>query len=233
MNEWINSILVSDQTGIIILVALFLMGIISVFTCPCNFAVIGMVLGYTGTISTSSRIKNVVLSSLFFLLGTMVAMCLLGSLIVFAGNFISDAMGDFWKIGIGFICIFFGVYVLDIFPFKLRHLKYNLKKKSNNISGAILFGFIVGSLTSLGTLCCNPIFPIVVAASLVIESKLWSFLLLLTYAFGFGAMLAAIMMGLGFGIGKMSKLLTKSAEIIKYASGILLIILGFYLIITA
>ena len=71
MSEWINSILNTDQTGIIALVAVFLLGVISVFTCACNFAVIGTVAGYSGTLGATSKSKTVIASNLFFLLGTV------------------------------------------------------------------------------------------------------------------------------------------------------------------
>ena len=233
MNEWINSIVISDQIGIVTLVAVCLLGVISVFTCACNFAVLGIVAGYTSTLEAIGKAKTVLFTSLFFFLGTIVAMCVLGCVIVFASEFISDAMGDYWRIGMGIILILFGTYILDIFPFKIHHFTFNFKHKRDGITGGILFGFVVGTLTSLGTLCCNPIFPMIVAASIVTGSKLWSFLMLLAYAFGFGATLASIMLGFGMGIGKLSKLLSKSAKIIKYAGGIILIVLGFYFIITA
>jgi len=47
-----------------------------------------------------------------------------------------------------------------------------------------------------------------------------------------GSILAVAMLGIGLGIGKLSKLLTKSATVIKYAGGITLVILGFYFILT-
>jgi cytochrome c biogenesis protein CcdA len=232
MNEWLNSILSADQTGIIALAAVFLLGVVSVFTCACNFAVIGTVAGYTGTLGATGKTKTAVVCSLFFLLGTVVAMPILGCVIGFVSEFISVSMGSYWKIVAGVILIFFGAYILDILPFKIPGVAYNFQSKKGRAAGAILFGFVVGSLTSLGTLCCNPIFPIVVAASLVTGSTLWGFALLLTYALGFGSMLAAAMLGIGLGIGKLSKLLTKSAVVIKYAGGITLIILGFYFILT-
>ena len=232
MNEWINSILSSDQTGIIALVAVFLLGMVSVFTCACNFAVIGTVAGYTGALGATGKTKTVVVCSLFFLLGTVVAMSVLGCIIGFAGELISATTGNYWKIGAGIILILFGTYMLDILPFKIPGMSLNFQTQKSGITGAIIFGFVVGSLTSLGTLCCNPIFPIVVAASLVTGSTLWGFILLLTYALGFGATLAAAMLGVGLGIGKLSKWLTKSAVFIKYAGGITLIVLGFYFIIT-
>jgi cytochrome c biogenesis protein CcdA len=47
---------------------------------------------------------------------------------------------------------------------------------------------------------------------------------------GYGATLAAGMLGIGLGVGKLSKWLNKSAVVIKYVGGITLIVLGFYLI---
>jgi len=232
MQEWINSVLSSDQAGIIALAAVFLLGVISVFTCACNFAVIGAVAGYTGALGATGKTKKVVVCSLFFLLGTVVAMSILGCIIGFAGEFIGAALGNYWKIAAGVILILFGVYILDILPFKIPGMSFNFQSKKSGITGAVLFGFVVGTLTSFGTLCCNPIFPIVAAASLVTGSTLWGFALLLTYALGFGATLAAAMLGIGLGIGKFSKLLTKSTVVIKYAGGITLIVLGFYFLIT-
>jgi cytochrome c biogenesis protein CcdA len=232
MNEWINSMLSTDQTGIIALVAVFLLGVVSVFTCACNFAVIGTVAGYTGALGATGKTKTVVASSLFFLIGTVIAMSALGFIIGFAGELISASMGNYWKIGAGIILILFGIYMLDILPFKIPGVSLNYQSKKSGIAGAVLFGFIVGSVTPLATLCCNPIFPIVAAASLVKGSTLWGFFLLFTYALGFGATLAAGMLDIGLGIGKLSKWLTKSTVIIKYAGGITLIVLGFYFIIT-
>ena len=232
MQEWLTSIANSEQTGIIALITVFLLGVISVFTCSCSFAVLGVVGGYTGTVSATEKTKTVVVSSLFFLVGVVVAMSALGFIIGFAAELISATTGNYWKIGAGIILIFFGVYILDIVPFKIPGVSINYQNKKNGIAGAVLFGLIVGSLTSLGTLCCNPIFPIVVAASLVKGSSFWGFILLFTYSLGFGSTIAAAMLGVGLGIGKISKLLSKSAVVIKYAGGITLIVLGFYFIIT-
>jgi cytochrome c-type biogenesis protein len=232
MTEWINSLLSSDQTGIIALVAVFLLGVVSVFTCVCNFAVIGAVAGYTGTLGATGKRKTVIVSSLFFLIGIVVSMSMLGVIIGFASEFISASMGSYWKIVAGVILILFGTYMLDILPFKINGVPLNFQSKKGGIVGAILFGFIVGSITSLATLCCNPIFPIIVAASLVTGSSFWGFILLFIYALGFGATLAVGMLGVGLGIGKLSNVLSKSAVVIKYLGGITLIVLGFYFIIT-
>ena len=232
MQEWINSVLSTDHAGITVLIAVFLLGVISVFTCACNFTAIGAVAGYTGTLGATGKTKTVVISSLFFLLGTVVALSAIGCLIGYASEFINASLGNYWKIAAGIISILFGVYILDILPFKLPGISVNFQNKKGGIAGAIIFGFIIGGVTSFGSLCCNPIFPIVMAASFVKGSTLWGFFMLFSYALGYGIILAAAMLGIGLGLGKISKLLSKFAVVLKYVGGITLIILGFYFLIT-
>jgi len=232
MHEWINSVLSSDHAGIIALIAVFLLGVISVFTCACNFAVLGVLGGYTGALSATSKTKTIVVSSVFFLLGTVIALSAVGCLIGFAGEFVNATMGNYWKIAAGIIAIFFGVYTLDILPFKIGSLTPNFQSNKGGMAGAVLFGFVMGGATSLGSLCCNPIFPVVMGASFLKGSALWGFALLFFYALGYGVTLATAMLGVGLGLGKISKILAKSAVVIKYVGGIALIIFGFYLLVT-
>jgi len=232
MNEWINSVLSSDQVGIIAFPAVFLLGAISVFSCACNFAVISAMAGYTGTLEATGKTKTVMVSSLFFLLGTVVALSAVGYIIGFASEFIGASMESYWKIALGVILILFGVYTLDMLPFKIPGISINVQSTKSGIAGAILFGFLVGGVASLGSICCNPVFPIIIAASLVKGSTVWVFFLLFFYALGYGAVLAATMLGAGLGLGKISKMLSKFATVIKYAGGITLLVIGFYFLIT-
>jgi cytochrome c biogenesis protein CcdA len=96
----------------------------------------------------------------------------------------------------------------------------------------MLFGFIMGGAITLSNLCCNPIFPIVMGASFLKGSTLWGFFMMFFYALGYGATIAAMMLSIGLGLGKLSKLLSKFAIVIKYTGGITLIVLGFYLLLT-
>jgi cytochrome c biogenesis protein CcdA len=232
MQEWINSVLSADQAGVIVLAAVFLLGAISVFTCACSFAVIGAVAGYTGTLGATGKTKTVITSSLFFFLGYLVAMSALGCVIGFAGELVSASLGNYWKIASGIILIFFGVYTLDILPFKIPGISLKSQNKQSGIAGAALFGFSLGGVTSLSALCCNPVFPIIMAASFTQGSMFWGFLMLFFYAVGHGVMYVAAMIGVGLGLGKISKIFSKFAVFIKYAGGITLIILGFYFLLT-
>jgi cytochrome c biogenesis protein CcdA len=232
MGEWINTVIGSDQAGIVVLAAVFLLGIISVFTCACNFAVLGVIGGYTGALGATGKTKKVVVSSLFFLIGTVIALSAVGCLIGFASELVSATMGNYWKIGAGIIAIFFGVYTLDLLPFKIGSITPNFQSKRSDVVGAMLFGFVMGGATSLGSLCCNPIFPVVMGASFLKGSTLWGLAMLFFYSLGYGATIAVAMLGVGLGLGKISNLLSKFATVIKYVGGITLIVLGFYLIFT-
>jgi len=56
--------------------------------------------------------------------------------------------------------------------------------------------------------------------------------MLLTFSLGYGLPLAAAMVGVGMGFGKISKAVNRFGTIMKYAGGIALIAIGFYLLIT-
>jgi cytochrome c biogenesis protein CcdA len=70
------------------------------------------------------------------------------------------------------------------------------------------------------------------AVSFVKSSTLWGFSMLFSYSLGYGIILAAAMLGVGLGLGKISQLLSKFSVVIKYAGGITLIVLGFYFLLT-
>ncbi|HNW90056.1 MAG TPA: cytochrome c biogenesis protein CcdA [Bacteroidales bacterium] len=232
MNEWIQTILSSDQAGISVLAAVFLLGVIGVFSCACNYAVIGTVAGYTGSIGSTGRKKTVVLSSMFFLLGTVISMSIIGLFIGFTGEFISNSIGSYWKIAAGVISILFGLYTVGLFPFKIPGISINVHNHKSGIFSAVIFGLAIGGVSSLCGLCCSPFFPVIMAASFIKGNAVWGFLMLLSYALGYGLTLAAAMLGLGLGLGKISTSLSRFANVLKYIAGILMIAIGFYFLIT-
>ena len=230
--EWINQVLASDQAGITVLLAVFLMGIVSVASCGCNFATLGIIAGYSSTLGSAGKSKVVVWSGVFLLLGTIVSMVAIGALIGYAGEIINNSFGNYWKIIAGLVSIIFGLYALDLMPFKVPGFSYNPKNPKGNMLSAIFFGFAIGGLSSACSLCCNPLFPIVLAASFVKGNMLWGVLMLLSFSLGYGLPLAAAMVGVGLGLGKISKIITKFGNIMKYAGGIAMIALGFYFLIS-
>lgn len=232
MQEWINSILITDEISAVVILAVFLLGVISVFSCACNFAIIGSVAGYSGTLGSTANKKTIITSSIFFLLGIVLAMSIMGCLVGYVGGFFIETLGSYWKVGVGIVLILFGIYILDVLPFKVPALSYNFENKRAGIIGAIIFGITIGGFTALSNICCNPVYPIVMAAIFVKGNIFWGLFMLLFYSLGYGGVLAMTMLGAGLGIEKVSNLLSKSAVFIKYAGGTTLILFGFYFLLT-
>jgi len=232
METWISQVLSNDHASIIVLVAVLLMGILSVFTCACNFAIIGVVAGYSGASSTRGKTSSLFLKGFAFLLGTIISMSVIGVLFGFAGKWVSDSLGSYWKIAAGLVAILFGLYSMELLPFKLPGISLHAKDAQQNTFSAIIFGLTVGGLSAACNSCCNPFFPVILAASFVNGSAWWGFMMLTTFAFGFGLPLAAMIVGVSLGLGRISRTLTVIVSIVKYIGGITLIIFGFYLLLT-
>jgi cytochrome c biogenesis protein CcdA len=230
VDTWINQVLTNEHASVMILIAVFVMGFISVFTCACNFAIIGVVAGYSGASSTARISGILVWKGIAFLLGTIIAMASIGALFGFAGDRISDSLGNYWKIAAGLVAILFGLYSLDLVPFKFPGISISPDESHQNVYSAMVFGLVVGGLSSACNTCCNPFFPVILAASFVKGSVLWGMVMLTAFALGFGIPLTAMIIGVSLGVGKISKVLTKVVSFIKYLGGIALIVFGFYLI---
>ena len=232
METWIQQVLSSDQAGFTVLTAVLLLGVVSVFTCACNFSIIALVAGYSGTTSSAGKPKSVIWSGLFFLIGMIVSMSVIGAIIGFASELISNSFGNYWKIAAGLISIFFGLLSMDFLPFKMPGISIIPKTPKGGIISSIVFGLTIGGLTLACGSCCNPVFPIVLAVSFVKGSMIWGIMLMFTYAAGYGLTFSGILIAIGLGFGKASKSFNKFGTIMKYTGGIIMIVIGFYLLIT-
>lgn len=232
MEEWIQHILSSDQAGYTVLSAVFLFGLISVFTCGCNFSIIAIVAGYSGTIGSSGKSKAVILNGLLFFTGMVISMAVIGAIIGYASELISTSFGNYWKIAVGLISIIFGLFTMELLPFKMPSITISPTNGKTGVFSSVIFGLTIGGLTLASNSCCNPVFPIVIAVSFVKGSVIWGILLMSAYAIGYGLTFTAILIGIGLGFGKTSRTFTKLGNVLKYTGGIIMIVVGFYLLIT-
>ena len=232
MNTWIHQVLSNEHATITALIAVFLMGMISVVTCGCNFAILGVVAGYSGASSATDKSKTVWLRGIAFLLGGIISMATIGALFGYASSLISTSFGNYWKIAAGLIAILFGLYSMNLLPFKLPCLSIKKDHTSQGIIAAIFFGLAIGGLSTALNSCCNPIFPVILAASFVKGSAVWGLMMLTAFAIGYGLPLAAAIIGFGLGLGKISKTLSVVGTVVTYIGGITLLALGFYFLIT-
>ena len=232
METWIHQVLNSGQAGFTVLIAVFFLGMIGVLTCGCNYAVFAVVAGYSGTMAADGKGKNVIWSGIAFLFGAIIAMAIIGGIMGYAGGLISKSIGNYWRIAAGLVCILFGLYSIDILPFKVPSISINTENRKTGIFSAIIFGLTIGGLFSALNTCCNPLFPIILAASFVKGSSVWGMTMLTVFALGYALPLAVAIVGVRFGLGKVSSAVSKLGTTIKYIGGILLIFMGFYFLIT-
>jgi cytochrome c-type biogenesis protein len=232
METWVHQVLNSGQAGITVLIALFFLGMIGVLTCGCNYAIFAVVAGYSGSQESGSKLKTVLGSGIAFLVGAIIAMAVIGALFGYAGDWIGTRFGNYWKIAAGIICIFFGLWSMDFLPFRLPSFSVKSENRKEGILPAIIFGLTVGGISTAFNTCCNPLFPIVLAASFVKGSALWGLTMLSVFALGYALPLAVAIVGVRLGVGKLSKTISGIGKTIQYAGGILLIAMGFYFLIT-
>jgi cytochrome c biogenesis protein CcdA len=232
MESWIQQVLGSGQAGIAVLPAVFLLGMIGVVTCGCNYAIFAMIAGYSGSLKTSGRTRSAIWSGITFLIGAVVSMAAIGALFGYAGGLVGDSFGTLWKIAAGLICVFFGLNSMNLLPFRVPSFSIKHEGLNTGILSAILFGLAVGGLSTAFNTCCNPIFPIILAASFVKGSTFWGLLMLSVFALGYAFPLALGMVGLKLGLEKVSGGMSKLGNVVKYTGGILLLVMGFYFLIT-
>jgi cytochrome c biogenesis protein CcdA len=227
ITEWVRTVF--EQTGFrpVVLPLAFLLGLVSaVASACCTLPVLGAIVGYSGTQKRSGHRSNL-LAALFFMLGTVAAMVVLGSVAGFVGQVAQSMLGKYWKIFAGLIAIFVGLGALNLLPFKLskRETSENKSKPEGLIAAAVV-GFIMGGGVSVCSLACNPGIYIVLGVAVLQGYTLWAMAILAAYAIGFSLPLAAIMLGVSFGS---SAIKAKKAEVaIRITGGALLIVAGFY-----
>ena len=55
MTEWVNQVLIGEHTGILVLLAVFSLGLASTFTSCCNPAILAGLAGYSGDGAQEAR----------------------------------------------------------------------------------------------------------------------------------------------------------------------------------
>jgi cytochrome c biogenesis protein CcdA len=227
MQEWINQTLESGTFSLAVLSAAFLLGLISSIACACcTLPVLGAVVGYSGTRKETGW-RATLLAGLFFMLGTIIATVVLGSVAGFIGQVAQSTLGKYWKLFAGLVVIIFGLGTLRLLPFKLpKRQAPESKSRPRGLFAAAAFGFVVGGGIGLCSLPCNPGIFIVLGVAVLQGYTLWTIAILIAYAVGFSLPLAAIMLGASF--GKMVARAKTAVTAIRIVAGVLLIAAGFY-----
>jgi len=210
-SEWIKAAFENVGLGPMALPLALLLGLLSaVAAACCTLPVLGAIVGYSGTRKTSNSRTNL-LGAFFFMLGTIIALLILGSVA-------------------GFVAIIMGLATLKLLPFKLPQERAEIRSQPRGFWGAALFGLVMGGAVSVCSLACNPGIFIILGVAVLQGYTLWMFGVLVAYSIGFSLPLTALMLGASFG---RSAITAQKAEVgIRTAAGVLLIAVGFYFLST-
>lgn len=224
-----NSLQQASTQPLGLLLALTL-GVLSAATSSCcALPSLGIMIGYSGAKETSGKRLSFKLA-LFFTLGTIMSLLIIGGATGLVGKVANVSLGRYWTIFAGIALIFFGLAALNILPFKISFGKFENIKKRLDTSGVILSGLILGGLISITALCCNPGIFVVIGVAMIQKQILHAILLLFMFAIGFSLPLGAIVFGISL---SKALFLPKKAEIItRWVAGGILLVVGFYFLIT-
>ncbi len=231
MQEWINAVLGSTGFSFSVLPAAFLFGILSAASSCCNLAVLPAIAAYSGTQAGRKR-REVLLAGAFFMIGTIVALAFLGAVTALISQVLASSLGRYWQLFAGVLCVVFGLLVLDLLPFKLPKIGSSGGAALAGPWGAMLFGLALGGATTSCSVGCNPVLLVALGAAALKGQTLWGAAVLAMFALGHSLPMAAAIVGLGLGVGKLESIAAKVTPVVKWASGILLIAVGFYLLAT-
>lgn len=232
MVEWSAEILKSSAFSLAVFPAAFLLGLMGSVTSCCNVPLLGAVAAYSGTVGQGSDRRALVVAGLFFMLGTVGAFAALGAVSGFVGHVAGASLGLYWKLFAGFISVLFGLVTLGLLPFDFSRLGFPGNALRKQSSGATLYGLAVGGGAAACSVCCNPILPVALTVTTLQGHPFWGAAILTVFSIGYSLPIAGVLVGLGLGVQRLTSVVEKVSPVIQRVAGMLLIIVGFYLLAT-
>ena len=230
MLEYVTNTLQRVASEPLGLIFALILGVVSAATSACcTLPALGILVGYSGTRVEVSR-KDVFRSAAFFTLGTVVSLMIIGGIAGFVGQVAQNVLGRYWKIFAGIVAVFFGLAALKLLPFNLSLGNYGKAIQSCGKIETVLAGLILGGIVAVSSLPCNPGIFIVLGAAVLQGLVFWAILMLAMFAIGFSLPLGAVLLGVS--LGKMT-LFARNADVaIRWFSGLILLVAGFYFLLT-
>lgn len=227
MLQWVTDALQAASTAPAALPLAFLMGLVSaVASACCTLPAMGMLAAYSGTRRDADR-RSASVSAVWFLVGTMLALLILGFVAGLVGQTAQAFLGRYWKLFAGGVAVVLGLATLRLLPFSLpgRARMEGAPLPSGGMLGAALGGGVAAC-----SLPCNPGIFIVIGASVLMGRILWGMALMAAFGVGFSLPLGAIVFAVSS--GKSSIKARKADAMIRIIAGVLLVCAGFYLLAT-
>jgi cytochrome c-type biogenesis protein len=232
MLEWSAAILKSSTFSLAVFPAAFMLGIVGSVTSCCNLPVLGAIAGYSGTVAHDTDRRALLVAGFCFMLGTVCAFATLGAVSGFAGQVAGASLGLYWKLFAGFISVLFGLATVGLLPSYLTRLGFTAKARQIRSSGATMYGLAVGGGAAACSVCCNPVLPVALAVTTLQGHTVWGAAILTVFSIGYSLPIAGVLVGMGLGVRRLTSAVQKVNPIFQKVAGVLLIVLGFYLLAT-
>ena len=232
MTQWVTETLQSASMGPAALPLALLLGLLSaVASACCTLPAMGMLVAYSGTREDVNQ-RKAVASAISFMIGTALALIVLGFVAGFVGQAAQALLGKYWKLFAGFMAVVLGLATLKLLPVKLPQLVRKTETQSavRGMLGTVVVGLLLGGGVAAASLPCNPGIFIVIGASILMGHILWGMVLMAAFGVGFSLPLGAILFGVSF--GKTAIKVQKAEAAIRVVAGVLLVCAGFYLLAT-
>src|SRR5512145_125461 len=201
MLETITNILRGASMGPAAVPLAMLLGLVSaVASACCTLPAMGMLVAYSGTREELNR-RTAFASSASFMVGSTLALIVLGFVAGFVGQAAQAMLGRYWKLFAGVIAVVLGLAALKLLPLKLPQLERKMETQSDvhGMLGTVVVGLLMGGGVAAASLPCNPGIFIVIGASILMGHVLWGMVLMAAFGVGFSLPLGAILFGVAFG----------------------------------
>lgn len=230
--KWVTDTLQAASMGPAALPLAFLLGLVSaVASACCTLPAMGMLAAYSGTRQDANR-RTACVSAIAFMIGTTLALIILGFVAGCVGQTAQALLGRYWKIFAGASAVLLGLATLKLLPLKLPRFTRKAESCSaaHGVLGKVAVGLLMGGGVAAGSLPCNPGIFIVIGASVLMGKILWGMILMTAFGVGFSLPLGAILLGIS--LGKAAIKMQKAEAAIRTVAGALLVCAGFYLLAT-
>lgn len=212
-----------QPTSLVGYALIFLGGIITSIG-PCNVAMVPLIIGYVGGSHDLTRRRSFSIS-LVFTIGLAVTFTLLGVIASLLGGLIGGST-RIWYYLVAFVCFVIGLQMLGVLKLSLPTWFGGLREKVQlkGLPGGFLLGLVSGLVASQ---CATPVLAAILTYVMAQKASLvYGAALLFIYALGRGVPI--ILAGTFAGLLKGFRAIGRWSEKLEKASGIIIVLVGFY-----
>jgi len=230
MPAWIQQAVSTGPPGAAALPAAFLLGLLAAATSCCALPALGVVVGYAGTMEGSRDRREILVAALALMLGMTASLAALGALTGLFGRLAGSSLGRYWQFGAGLLLVAFGLSAAGFAPFRPPRIALGGRARRRGLPAALAYGLAVGGASTACSAGCNPLLGLVAGATMLKGATLLGAAVFALFALGYSLPLAAGLVGIGMGLGRLGQAVRRAAPLIRAGSGLLLIGVGFYLL---